>query len=334
MTDKPEEGSSCPPVRFWGLNPLFWTHMKMFVKEVLSLEEYPDYKGVYRYCNNQPVIRVEILGYVVSIDVREKLTTYGVDDGSGTISCCRWHSSDPSVNRTRELYNLGQLVTVQGKISVFREQRQLAVDLIYPESDLNTEVLFWLEAVNLSNTVYREPFTPSLKDFHGGDGATSKEDELKKAILMHITENKMVAFQFTTLCLEPNIQQLAREAIKLKCAHQEEGKKLDGPYEAKKVIRQSIKDLERDGLVYYKDSKRDLYEVINHEHNLGAAILKAIRKISAPSGCSVSKWAIMDVLHSSHKFHHVTLQQVEDSLDKLLQSSDVYRQNEHEYCLV
>ena len=53
-----------------------------------------------------------------------------------------------------------------------------------------------------------------------------------------------------------------------------------------------------------------------------------------PSGCSVSKWAIMDVLHSSHKFHHVTLQQVEHSLDRLLQSSDVYRQSEHEYCLV
>lgn len=53
-----------------------------------------------------------------------------------------------------------------------------------------------------------------------------------------------------------------------------------------------------------------------------------------PSSSSVSKWAIMDVLHSSHKFHHVTLQQVEHSLDRLLQSSDVYRQSEHEYCLV
>ena len=53
MTDKIEEGSSVLPVRFWGLNPLFWCHMKMFVKEVLSLEEYSDYKGTwcskYRY---------------------------------------------------------------------------------------------------------------------------------------------------------------------------------------------------------------------------------------------------------------------------------------------
>ena len=53
-----------------------------------------------------------------------------------------------------------------------------------------------------------------------------------------------------------------------------------------------------------------------------------------PSSSPVSKWAIMDVLHSSHKFHHVTLQQLEHSLDRLLQSSDVYRQSEHEYFLV
>lgn len=54
---------------------------------------------------------------------------YSVDDGSGTIACCCWHSSDPNEDR-RESFNLGQLVTVQGKISVFREQRQLTVDQI------------------------------------------------------------------------------------------------------------------------------------------------------------------------------------------------------------
>lgn len=37
---------------------------------------------------------------------------------------------------------------------------------------------------------------------------------------MHLMENKMVAFQFMTLCLEPDIQQLAREAVKEKCTNQ------------------------------------------------------------------------------------------------------------------
>lgn len=56
------------------------------------------------------------------------MTNYVVDDGSGTISCCKWHSQDLSTGQ--ESYDLGQLVTVQGKISVFREQRQLTIDLI------------------------------------------------------------------------------------------------------------------------------------------------------------------------------------------------------------
>lgn len=131
MSDKSGEGSSSLPVRFWGLNPLFWTHIKMFVTEVQNLKDYSDYKGVYCYSNNFPVVRVEVTGYIVSIDTREKLTTYGVDDGSGTISCCKWHSLDRSTSRGQETYELGQLVTVQGKISVFREQRQLIINLIY-----------------------------------------------------------------------------------------------------------------------------------------------------------------------------------------------------------
>lgn len=257
-----------------------------------------------------------------------------VDDGSGTISCCKWHSLDLNAGRGQESYDLGQLVTVQGKISVFREQRQLTVDLIYPETDPNAEVLFWLEAVNLSNTVYKEPFNPSLEEFHARHNPVLKETELKRAILTHIKENKIVAFQFQNLCFEPDIQQLAREAAKQKCTSEEKAKKWDGYHEATKIIRQIIKDFEKDGMVYLKDSRKDLYQVISHEHNLGSAILKAMGKISGPSGLSVSKWAIMDVLHSSRTFQHVTLKQVEESLDKLLQNSDVYKQSENEYCLV
>lgn len=48
----------------------------------------------------------------------------------------------------------------------------------------------------------------------------SKEEELKKAIFMHLMENKMVAFQFRTLCIEPDIQHLAREVVKQKFTDQ------------------------------------------------------------------------------------------------------------------
>lgn len=43
--DAKEQVISLPPVRFWGLDPLFWTHIKMFVKDVYELHECADYRG-------------------------------------------------------------------------------------------------------------------------------------------------------------------------------------------------------------------------------------------------------------------------------------------------
>ena len=40
-----EQAISLPPVRYWGLDPLFWTHIKMFVKDVYGLHECADYRG-------------------------------------------------------------------------------------------------------------------------------------------------------------------------------------------------------------------------------------------------------------------------------------------------
>ena len=75
-----------------------------------------------------------------------------VDDGSGTIPCCRWRQSEESVDNGQEQLNLGQLVTVQGKISVFREQRQLTVDLIciHFYGCNSTQVIHQLECRDLS----------------------------------------------------------------------------------------------------------------------------------------------------------------------------------------
>ena len=72
--------------------------------------------------------------------------------------------------------------------------------------------------MHLGNSSYKEPFTlpPNVSCHSGVDGIDelSKEKKLKRAIVHHIRENKIVAFQFRTLCLEPGIQLLAREAVR------------------------------------------------------------------------------------------------------------------------
>jgi hypothetical protein len=44
-----------------------------------------------------------------------------VDDGTGCLSCCVWHNQNNDLVEA----TFGDLVTVMGKISVFREERQI-----------------------------------------------------------------------------------------------------------------------------------------------------------------------------------------------------------------
>ena len=53
-------GEPChfPPVRLWGLDALFWSHMKLFVKEIQYLQEVPDHKGMLNINNYKDKVQV------------------------------------------------------------------------------------------------------------------------------------------------------------------------------------------------------------------------------------------------------------------------------------
>lgn len=54
---------------------------------------------------------------------------------------------------------LGQLVSVWGKVSEFRREKQLAVTTMVEQKDPNAEPLHWLEVVHLKQMVYSRPFS-------------------------------------------------------------------------------------------------------------------------------------------------------------------------------
>ena len=45
------------PVKFWGLDPLHWIHVKLFVRDVLQLKNYPGFKG--KHFNNVKISESE-----------------------------------------------------------------------------------------------------------------------------------------------------------------------------------------------------------------------------------------------------------------------------------
>ena len=52
-----------------------------------------------------------------------------MDDGTGVIGCCVWLNAKEFDSRILD-YKHGELLSLSGKISIFREQREISVDRI------------------------------------------------------------------------------------------------------------------------------------------------------------------------------------------------------------
>ena len=55
--------------------------------------------------------------------------TSTVDDGTGVITCCKW-KKQPEDDEKYTSITLGLLVKVDGKIKIFREERQINVEMM------------------------------------------------------------------------------------------------------------------------------------------------------------------------------------------------------------
>ncbi|XP_031552415.1 CST complex subunit STN1-like [Actinia tenebrosa] len=313
-------------VYYWGLNSTFWAHRKLFVKEIYELKESKEYKGIYQ-SGNHVIIRVEVLGTIVSVDDREKLTVYGVDDGTGIISGCYWKINSSTI----DLYCLGQLVTFQGKLTTFRDQRQLTVTSIVLESNPNAEILFWLDVVKLNTEVYSTPYV--LPDMASESGSSSSTQQLMEFLSKYTQESEVNGFSFRDLCSKSSVRQIALTSLGSNVIDQASNTRCFS--EICKVVRKMLTQLEMKGEIYYKDASMDSYEIITDDHHLKPAIIKAIKDISKGSlhqGAHIAR--ITDALHSTQSLCHVGSARILDSLKKLICESEIYQQSNQVYCIV
>lgn len=71
---------------------------------------------------------------------------------------------------------LGNLISVFGKLSEYNGRRQIRVSNIMIETDPNVEPLHWLEVIQLKRTVYSRPFVlPPGAERFGMEQGSSKE---------------------------------------------------------------------------------------------------------------------------------------------------------------
>jgi len=150
------------PVRLWGLDPFHRCNIKLFIKQIQQLQQVENFPGVYNLFDH-PVTRFQVVGVIVSIERKEKFIKFAVDDGTSVIFTCLWFDNRIQADDVTK-YQLGHLVSVTGKLKVFREQKEINVENIVLQSDHNFEAYHWLDVMNCykiyqKKVVYPPQFT-------------------------------------------------------------------------------------------------------------------------------------------------------------------------------
>ncbi|KAJ3163606.1 CST complex subunit STN1 [Geranomyces michiganensis] len=342
-----------------GLDPLFWTCCKLAIADILSLRLHPSIPDVY-LLRSHPVRKVELTGIVVAKEESSSLINYSVSDGTGTMPCVYWFPSEERFVFARKTLPLGQLVSVSGRISEFRSNRQVTVDCIIAESDPNVETVRWLEMAELMDTVYCQPLQHMDSDIkrslegwlevHEGtcDGfADAKkgealseyerlsrktaadrptEEDLSRLVKLHIDAYNLERFSFSILQNAAGIDQMIRSIFA-----SQNGDETPSKQRCASMLSRAMKSLVKIGLVYHIGGDEDIYEIISHELNLGPAIFELIKQKCQNGPDAVSEGYIIHEIRNMSQFKTVSKAIIDRSIAMLIASSNIYECGTKQY---
>ncbi|SAL96092.1 hypothetical protein [Absidia glauca] len=159
-----------------GLDPLMWTNVKLFIKDVLDLVPLPGYTDIYCF-EDHNIRNVELCGIVVAVEQNLTMMIYTVDDGTGTLTCIWWKDTID----TEETISLGSCVRILGLVCTFKDERKVKVFDLDVISDPNWELLHTLQVLALRRDHYNKPFDISSKVQQNID-TLKQEMKTRKAI--------------------------------------------------------------------------------------------------------------------------------------------------------
>mmetsp|Transcript_29095 Transcript_29095/g.55909 ORF Transcript_29095/g.55909 Transcript_29095/m.55909 type:complete len:167 (-) Transcript_29095:326-826(-) len=159
MGESITKGQEQEHVHNWGLDPLFYTPLKLLVVSLELLQQTENPSGLFTLYDH-PVRRVEVMGVCVErLHVFSTgMLSFVVDDGSGCVPCVYWARTpdgNPSELPISDV-KLGHLIRVQGRPSFYQNKLQLNTLHFQVEKDPNSEVLHWLDAMDLFSTNYNK----------------------------------------------------------------------------------------------------------------------------------------------------------------------------------
>ncbi|KAL9554983.1 hypothetical protein MBANPS3_002551 [Mucor bainieri] len=137
-----------------GLDPLFLTNVKLTIHDLLQLQQTKeDLIGVYKLFDHK-IKLADICGTIVAVERNNYTTDYTVDDGTGVVTCSYWSATETLDYKP---LSLGTSVRIAGKISTYRDERQIVIYDIFPTMDPNQELQHFVQAILLRKE-YEKPY--------------------------------------------------------------------------------------------------------------------------------------------------------------------------------
>lgn len=360
VNTKHTESLTFYPSDNWGLDFYFQTYNKMYICDILSIEEYDIFPGAYMY-KNHPIYKVDIIGVVVRVDQNSKCFMYEVDDGTGVISCSCWKMSYtdqyrinvksnshqlPAVlqnkfemmNKTDESrsngYSLGNLIHIRGKISMFRNKRQIVAANHKIMEDPMAQVFRMMELPQLYKMKYDKPFELPRKV--AKELSMDRNTDQQHIKLSHIREikSKLCSYLQST-----KIDEISTSAVSKLDILQPFLEILEDLDSKSKYTLEVLTSLEDDGYLCRRIDNSNVFEVLFCECDLDKAILQILREdcgkenqTSKLKGCHYLH--VLNMLHRTFQYSHVKKQCVIYCLEKLEEKSEIIRSTNCHYMIL
>lgn len=359
VNTKHTESLTFYPSDHWGLDFYFQTYNKMYICDILSIEEYDIFPGAYMY-KNHPIYKVDIIGVVVRVDQNSKCFMYEVDDGTGVISCSCWKMSYtdqyrinvksnshqlPAVlqnkfemmNKTDESrsngYSLGNLIHIRGKISMFRNKRQIVAANHKIMEDPMAQVFRMMELPQLYKMKYDKPFELPWKV--AKELSMDRNTDQQHIKLSHIREikSKLCSYLQST-----KIDEISTSAVSKLDILQPFLEILEDLDSKSKYTLEVLTSLEDDGYLCRRIDNCNVFEVLFRDCDLDKAILQILREdcgkenqASKLKGCHYLH--VLNMLHRTFQYSHVKKQCVIYCLEKLEEKSEIIRSTNCHYMI-
>ena len=315
---------------FWGQDPIFRTHAKMYIGDIMSMPSADGYDSVFMH-NSHPVTKVDVMGVVVHADVKATYSSYVLDDGTGTIFCTYWPNDNQEEKFTslpsglKELasqfgtrdegFSVGTALHVRGKLRRYQGNTEISVSYVRKMCDPYEEVHRMMELPVLYTQCYDKP--PELSEI-------KHTSEAEQASMQKSFDRFLVEF-LQKGCIKSVTEQILLSSAQLRTSFQEQQSQItDDNWGA--LVKQSLENLETDGIVF---RSQESYIFVPLAQELEKQILSILKENSSDAG--VQSRRILQELKKQVNFCHLSIQALNTALAAMESRSDVISVSENCY---